>query len=123
MNVRMRYAIIFYLALSIVGPGSVAAEELRNPFTLPPGVVLKKNLPESDQPAPPPIKLTLQAVTRFMGNKIASINDRNYELGDDVFGKILVDIEDERVVLEDKTGRISLTLNRPGFSLQVVEGF
>lgn len=96
---------------------------MRNPFALPPGVFVKKSLPESAQPAPPPVHLTLQAVTRFMGKKVASINNKNYELGDDVYGKTIVEIGNESVVLADKTGRISLSINRPEFSVQVVEGF
>lgn len=95
--------------------GSVAwAEKGRtNPFELPSGIQYKgRQLPSVND-------LDLQAVVEGESQRIATINNRNYLVGDLVKGREIVEIAQNHVVLADGPQFVKLGLNRKPFSIRV----
>ncbi|MBI4383004.1 MAG: hypothetical protein HY579_03085 [Nitrospinae bacterium] len=115
------------LAISLLGFANLegvarSAENLRNPFTLPEGVVLRSLLPPEKKPeAKKEQSLVLEAITTIDGRKIVSINKQNFELGDSAFEKKVVEIGPDYAVLEDGEGKTKLILRRPAFSVRVTQ--
>lgn len=91
----------------------------RNPFLLPDGVYLKSELVNAEKPAKPEREPNLQAVTITKKNRIATINNFNFEVGDIAFGKKVVAISNDRVILENDVERITLTLKNRYFRIKV----
>ncbi len=100
-------------------PDEEADEEARNPFLLPDGVYLKSTLVNEAKPEEPEGEPTLQAVTITKKNRIATINNFNFEVGDVAFGKKIVAISNDRVILENDAERITLTLKNRSFRIKV----
>jgi hypothetical protein len=94
-------------------------DEARNPFLLPDGVYLKSELVNDEKPAEPEGEPSLQAVTITKKNRIATINNFNFEVGDIAFGKKVVAISNDRVILENDAERITLTLKNRYFRIKV----
>jgi hypothetical protein len=94
-------------------------EDVRNPFLLPDGVYLKSELVNEEKPAEPEGEPNLQAVTITKKNRIATINNFNFEVGDIAFGKKVVAISNDRVILENEAERITLTLKNRYFRIKV----
>ncbi len=106
-----------------ISPKSIEAdEEFRNPFLLPDGVYLKSELVNEAKPEEPEGEPTLQAVTITKKNRIATINNFNFEVGDIAFGKKVVAISNDRVILENEAERITLTLKNRFFKIKVNKG-
>ncbi|GEM_PF-4973173 len=100
-------------------PIQVEEEEVRNPFLLPEGVYLKSELVNEAKPEEPEGEPSLQAVTITKKNRIATINNFNFEVGDIAFGKKVVAISNDRVILENDAERITLTLKNNFFRIKV----
>ena len=104
--------IVFYLA-----GGSVFAAEKplvrANPFELPRGIYSKDNIPEET-----PQTLTLEAIFTIKGQKIATISGQNFFKGDFAFGKRVVQIFKNRVVLDDGGKEESLILKGTKFTIR-----
>ena len=94
-------------------------EDARNPFLLPDGVYLKSELVNEEKPEEPEGEPSLQAVTITKKNRIATINNFNFEVGDIAFGKKVVAISSDRVILENDAERITLTLKNRYFRVKV----
>jgi hypothetical protein len=87
------------IVVYIVGGPVFAAEKplMRvNPFELPRGIYSKDNIPEEI-----PQTLALEAIFTVKGRKIATISEQNFVKGDFAFGKRVVQIFKNRVVLDD----------------------
>ncbi len=93
--------------------------EVRNPFLLPDGVYLKSELINEEKPAEPEGEPSLQAITITKKNRIATINNFNFEVGDIAFGKKVVAISSDRVILENDAERTTLTLKNSYFRIKV----
>jgi len=104
--------IVVYLA-----GGSVFAAEkplMRvNPFELPRGIYSKDNIPEEA-----PQALTLEAIFTVKGRKIATISGQNFIKGDFAFGKRVVQIFKNRVVLDDGGKEENLILEGTKFIIR-----
>ena len=108
--------------VTLVGAGAVLAQDsrgLRNPFSLPDGIMLSKDLVTETASVQPRMDLTLNAITRIGSKKIASINQQNFSLGEQVYGMQMVEIGREHVVLETVEGQVILNLGRPAFPIKV----
>lgn len=55
-------------------------------------------------------KLTIKAIIFDGKTGVAIINDRLVKKGDMIFGRRIIDIQRDRVILEDPTGRTELTI-------------
>ncbi|MBI4389273.1 MAG: hypothetical protein HY580_03755 [Nitrospinae bacterium] len=124
MNLIRIHVVLAISLLGFASPDGVArsAENLRNPFALPEGVILRSLLPPEKKPeAKKEQRLVLEAITMIDGKKIVSINKQNFELGDSVFEKKLVEIGPDYAVLEDGEGKTTLTLRRRAFSIHVTQ--
>lgn len=84
-----------------------------NPFALPAGVQFKNQGEEA------PLDLVLQAIVVGRARRVATINDRNYGINDRVNGLRIMEIQEDRVILQAGPGRRELRLNRPPFSIRV----
>jgi hypothetical protein len=104
---------------SMLPPPQVEEEDARNPFLLPEGVYLKSELVNEAKPEEPEGEPSLQAVTITKKNRIATINNFNFEVGDIAFGKKVVAISNDRVILENDAERITLTLKNNFFRIKV----
>ncbi|MEE9258360.1 MAG: hypothetical protein V3U37_02355 [Nitrospinaceae bacterium] len=89
-------------------------EKRMNPFLLPQGVFSTSNLPPAD-----PVPLILQAIITSGTKKIATINNQNFSQGDIIFGKKIVEILSDRVILDDRGIRVPLVLKQPFFPVKV----
>ena len=95
---------------------SKSDEGRRNPFSLPEGVVTRSKLPKKNEKE----KLVLQAITVTDREKrIASISGENLMLGDEIFGKKIIIIGNDFVVLERGPEKIRLNLERPPFAVRI----
>lgn len=52
-------------------------------------------------------------------NKIATINNKNFQEGSRVYDKKILEIKKDEVILDDGGDRLTLTLNRPPFPIGV----
>ncbi len=107
----------------------------RNPFSLPRGIyykskgsgrkprvlepVAKKVEEKKEIPEPPPPPISLQAIVIGEKGRVATINNKNFLVGDRVLGQLVISIDDERVLLLDKTQTKVLQLNRPKIPVRV----
>ena len=104
--------IVFFLA----GEAVFAAEKplIRvNPFELPRGVYSKDNIPVET-----PQTLKLEAIFTIKGEKIAIISGQNFVKGDFAFGKRVVQIFKNRVVLDAGGKKENLILEGTKFTIR-----
>ena len=84
-----------------------------NPFELPRGVYSKDNIPKET-----PQTLTLEAIFTIKGQKIATISGQNFVKGDFAFGKRVMQIFKNRVVLDDGGKEENLILEDTKFTIR-----
>jgi hypothetical protein len=84
-----------------------------NPFELPRGIYSKDNIP-----AETPQTLKLEAIFTVKGQKIATISGQNFVKGDFAFGKRVVQIFKNRVVLDAGGKEESLILESAKFTIR-----
>ena len=112
------------LAVSQIFPQDIPRESEpvmpRNPFTLPDGVLLKSQVKEVkiDKVEKTP-ELVLGAIMIGKTNRIATINNKNFQEGSLVYDKKILEIKKDEVILDDGGDRLTLTLNRPPFPIGV----
>lgn len=98
-----------FLSVGQAWPGTLRD----NPFSLPPGVEFKgRTLPSAGD-------LMLQAVVTGKTRRLATINNRNYLVGDRVQGREILDIQPDRVILAEGAQRLELRLKRRPFTIRV----
>jgi hypothetical protein len=84
-----------------------------NPFELPPGVYTKENAPIVQTQ-----NLKLQAIFNIEGKHIATISGGNFRKGDFAFGKKVIDISNNQVILDAGGKQEILTLEQTRFRIQ-----
>jgi len=84
-----------------------------NPFELPPGIYSKDNIPTVQ-----PQNLALQAIFNINGKRIVTISGENFMKGDFAFGKRVLSIYDNRVILDAGGKEEILVLEKNRFRLQ-----
>ena len=84
-----------------------------NPFVLPPGIYSKDNIPKIQ-----PQNLVLQAIFNINGKRIATISGENFRKGDFAFGKRVVSIFDNRVILDAGGKEEIMVLEKTRFRLR-----
>lgn len=105
----------WFLAASLFALEPEDGGKQKNPFALPEGVASRSKLAKKNEKE----KLVLQAVTVTDGEKrIASISGENFMVGDEIYGKKLIFIGNDYVILERGPEKIRLSLERPPFSVR-----
>jgi len=104
-------------------PADAAERKRRNPFSLPKGIYYRS----TGVTVPKPVlargtPMTLQAVVWGGPERVAIINGQIYVVGDLAFGKAVLSIDPEKVVLKGKIKNMILQLNRPFFPIAVSPG-
>ena len=84
-----------------------------NPFELPKGIYSKENIPKKT-----PQTLALEAIFTIQGEKIATISGQNFVKGDFAFGKRVMQIFKNRVVLDDGGKEENLILEDTKFTIR-----
>lgn len=84
-----------------------------NPFELPPGIYSQGNFPKTQKQT-----LKLEAVFKINGKYIATISGNNFVKGDFAFGKRVLNIFENKVVLDDGGNEEILVLQKSNFRLQ-----
>lgn len=84
-----------------------------NPFELPRGIYSKENIPKGT-----PQTLTLEAIFTVKGQKIATISGQNFTKGDFAFGKLVLEIFKNRVVLDARGKEGNLILEGTKFTIR-----
>ena len=107
-------AAIFLLGLGSAQDGNPVKDERRNPFLLPEGVYPLGKGPPAQVEA-----LILQAILSVDGKKTATISNMNFVVGDWVFGREVVAILEDQVVLAAKGIRSILQLKTSPFPIRV----
>ncbi len=116
--------LVFWVSIFVWPVQTDAAERKRgNPFSLPKGIYYRS----TGVTAPKPVlavatPMTLQAVVWGGPERVAIINGQNYVVGDRAFGKAVLSIDPDKVVLEGKIKNMTLQLNRPFFPIVVSPG-
>ncbi len=101
------------LSVLIFNSSAWAEKGRANPFALPSGIEYKgRQLPSAND-------LALQAVVEGKTRRVATINNRNYLVGDLVHGRKIVEINANHVVLAEGTQFVRLNLKRRPFSIRV----
>ncbi len=116
--------LVFWVPIFVWPVQADAAERKRkNPFSLPKGIYYRSTgvtVPKPVLSAGTP--MTLQAVVLGGPERVAIINGQNYVVGDLAFGKAVLSIDPEKVVLKGKIKNMILQLNRPFFPIAVSPG-
>lgn len=107
------FAVVFFLGLSPLQNDAPQGQG-KNPFMLPEGVY-----PKGESPSVPVEPLTLQAILSVNGQKIATINGRNFVVGDNFGGREIMEIFEDRVVLEVEGVQAVLKLKDPSFPIKI----
>ncbi len=111
---KIKFIFCVSLVSLALSTATALAEKGRiNPFSLPQGVEFK-----GDE-LPKVTDLALQAVVEGTSRRVATINNRNYLVGDVVRGREIVEISPNHVILADGTRHVELGLNREPFSIRV----
>ena len=84
-----------------------------NPFELPQGIYSKEHIPKEQ-----PQDLELQAIFNINGKRIATISGENFLKGDFAFGKRVLNIFDNQVVLDSGGKEEILILEKNNFKLR-----
>ena len=84
-----------------------------NPFELPQGIYSRDNIPKEH-----PQDLILQAIFNFNGKRIATISGENFAIGDFAFGKRVLNIFDNQVILDSGGKEETLILEKNKFKLR-----
>lgn len=106
------------LILLFIAVGSGFAEDKPldrvNPFDLPSGVYSKENTPAET----PPQNLRLEAIFTLKKQKIATISGQNFVIGDFAYGKRVMQIFNNRVVLDNAGEEENLVLENSKFVIR-----
>jgi hypothetical protein len=117
LNLPSPYSFLFViLAVSISSGTAYAANDNDprvNPFELPQGIYSKDNIPKVK-----PQDLALQAIFNINGKLIATISGENFLQGDFAFGKRILNISDNKVVLDAAGKEETLVLKKSKFRLK-----
>ena len=117
LNLPGPYNFLLTILLTFIAPGTASAandmEPRANPFELPPGIYSKDNIP-----AALPQRLILQAIFDVNGKRIATISGENFMQGDFAFGKRVLSILDNRVILDAGGKEEILVLEKTRFKLR-----
>jgi hypothetical protein len=108
--------LLVILVSSVASETSFAANEIAprvNPFELPQGIYSRDNIPKEQ-----PQNLTLQAIFNVNGKRIATISGENFEIGNYAFGKRVLNIFDNEVVLDAGGKEEILVLEKKTFRLK-----
>ena len=97
MTLNLPYNFLLVVLFASIASGTSAnnTEPRVNPFALPQGIYSKDNTPKVQ-----PQNLILQAIFSINGKRIATISGENFRKGDFAFGKRVVSIFDNRVILD-----------------------
>lgn len=117
MNLPSPYFFLFVGVVAFITSGTSFAADIEaprmNPFELPQGIYSKGNIPKEQ-----PQNLKLQAIFNINGKRIATISGQNFKKGDYAFGKRVVNIFDNQVVLDTGRKEEILVLENGKFRLQ-----
>lgn len=120
---RLWAGLLLVLWVSVLGlsaQADAAERQRKNPFSLPRGIHYWSDKVAPPQPVlPTGIAMTLQAVVWGGLERVAIINGQNYVVGDQAFGKVVLSISPDQVVLEGKIKNTVLRINRPIFPIRV----
>ena len=115
------FQMILWIPILVLPMLADAAERQRkSPFSLPKGIYYRSSVVAPSKPilsASTP--MTLQAVVWGGPERVAIINGKNFVVGDLAFGKEVLSIDPEKVVLEGKIKDRILKLNRPVIPITV----
>lgn len=101
MNLSSKYSLLIIIVVASITPipeASFAANNngpRLNPFELPSGIYSKDNIPKEL-----PQELKLQAIFDIKGRQVATISGENFEKDDYAFGKRVLNIFDNQVILD-----------------------
>ncbi len=116
MNLPGPYSFPIVIVLVAITLGTAFAADTNeprvNPFALPPGVYSKDHIPKKQ-----PQRLVLQAIFHINGKRIATISGENFMKGDLVFGKRVINIFDNRVILDAGGKEEILALKKMQFEI------
>jgi len=108
---------LYLFLLAFIAPGSVSAMDNSpsrlNPFELPSGIYSKENAPKEL-----PQTLKLQAIFEIKGKHIVTISGENFMKGDFAFGKKVINISNNQVILDAGGQQEILTLEKTRFHIQ-----
>jgi len=108
---------LFVVLFAFIASGTASAanniEPRVNPFELPPGIYSKDNIPKTQ-----PQNLVLQAIFNINGKRIVTISGENFMKGDFAFGKRVLSILDNRVILDAGGKEEILILKKTRFKLK-----
>ena len=117
MNLPSPYQILMIALFTSIGLGTAfAADEDSprvNPFALPAGVYSKDNIPEQQAQS-----LKLEAIFKINGKYTVTISGENFTKDDFAFGKRILNIAENRVLLDAAGEEETLVLHESKFSLQ-----
>ncbi len=117
MNLPSPYNMIPIILITVIGLGTAFADDRGSvrvsPFELPAGIHSKGNAPKK-----PDKILQLEAVFKIKGKHIATISGTNFNKGDFAFGRRVLNIFDNRVLLDAGEEREILFLQKSKFRLQ-----
>jgi hypothetical protein len=117
LNLPGPYNYFFVILVASIASGSASAannnEPRTNPFELPNGIFSKDNIPKEQ-----PQNLKLQAIFNINGKRIATISGENFIQGDFAFGKRVINIFDDQVVLGAEGTEEILILEENKFRLK-----
>ena len=124
---RLGAGLLLILWASVLGlsvQADAAERQRKNPFSLPGGIHYRSTEVVPPQAVlPPGLPMTLQAVVWSGPVSVAIINGQNYVVGDQAFGKEVLSIAPDKVVLEGTIKDLVLRLNRPIFPIMVSPGY
>lgn len=113
LSLPTNFLLVTVLTTLCFCPPAWADKGRSNPFELPSGVTYKgRQLPSVSD-------LDLQAVVEGKSRRVATINNRNYLVGDLVKGREIIQIAPNHVVLAEGSDYVKLSLNRKPFSIRV----
>ncbi len=117
MNLPSPYNMIPTILIAVIGLGVAFADDKGsprvNPFELPAGIHSKGNIPKKPEKI-----LQLEAVFKIKGQHIATISGTNFIKGDFAFGRKVLNIFDNRVLLDAGEEKEFLFLPKSNFKLQ-----
>ncbi|KMP10663.1 hypothetical protein UR09_05530 [Candidatus Nitromaritima sp. SCGC AAA799-A02] len=118
MSTERTLRIVLLAAFFLLGLGPLQDESTEkgrdNPFLLPEGVY-----PQGKGPPVRDEKLTLEAILTTEGQRIATISNMNFIVGDLISGRKVVEILEDRVILEAKGVQSILMLQTRSFPVRV----
>lgn len=108
----LTFALVTFIALENASALD-GSQPRMNPFELPPGVFSKENIPKEL-----PQDLVLQAIFNFKGKDIVTISGQNFIKGDFAFGKRVISISNNQVILDAGGKEEILILEKTRFKIR-----